>query len=78
MLSECKRLLRKSCYLLIAQIVPFGETDKSWWKTIIRIKQPLRQYRGTKDALVSLIESSGFTLTGMNNTISEESLNSWL
>ncbi len=77
-LSECKRLLRKGGYLLIAQIVPFGETDKSWWKTIIRIKQPLRRHRWTKDALVSVIESSGFTFTRMNNAISEESLKSWL
>jgi hypothetical protein len=77
-LAECNRLLAPGGRLVVAQITPFGATDAALWKTIIRIKQPLRRHRWTGDALIHVIKQVGFRVEHRAQFRALESLRSWL
>ncbi len=77
-LGEIRRVLRPAGALVIGQMTPFGTEDEDYWKTIVRLRQPLRRHDLTAPELADLLSRNGFIVVRQTQIRVRESLNSWL
>lgn len=78
-LSGIARVLADRGELLIAQITPFDDpADRTWWKTAVALRQPLRRHRWTKDGLQRVLRLAGFSVQSTTHVDCRTSLASWI
>lgn len=77
-LGEIHRVLDRDGAFIISQTTPFGEADESWWKAVVKARQPLRRHYLTLHELLEFLLRSAFTVVRLSQVRATESLNSWL
>lgn len=70
-------ILKENGFILISQMVPYGDIDMDFWRQYTKLRRPERKSFPTTDSIIKIIRDAGLVLTRFDESTTYNSLNTW-
>lgn len=77
-IHEIKRVLKSNGIFVLAQIVPYDSSTRSYWSEIVNVRQPLRQLYYDEDMWDACLKRNGFLVEDSLRFTTRSSFKDWV
>ena len=77
-MSEVRRVMKKDGVFILGQIVPYDSITAQYWKKIVQIRQPLREWYFTAEQWNQKLMQNNFKILQSDQCVHKGSVNMWV